>query len=576
MSAQEPATPGERDGGSRHGPPAVQPTRGDASPVRAGGRPATTRAAGPETGVHHVGYTLAPDAALSANVTLTRQDGALHVHFGSRAEFAASVVFRPDQPLDLSGSTSVGMVLDLSNPTDRSAQLLVELSAANGVATRSLTVPAHSRGTYYVDIASPAVRIDSGMRADPSWLADKGIRQAVWMWDTKEIDPASLVQVALFVTGLLHDREIVVHDLRISRDAPADHHLTGLIDRFGQNTRAEIEGKVTDPGDLLTHAAAEADDLAAHPPLADRSTFGGWATGPRLEATGYFRTAKVDGRWTLVDPEGHLYWSTGVDNTRLLDGQTMTGYDVDHTTLETFPGRSRTAASPEDLNQVATATLPTRRVVNPLRAGLFEDLPEYGQRYGAHYGYAPETFAGPLGRGETYHFYRSNLDRNYGSDDGSANFLDRWRTKTVDRMLSWGFTSLGNWTDPKQYRNGRIPYVAHGWIHGDVATVSTGQDYWGPLPDPFDPGFVAAARATAEAVAAETGDDPWHVGVFMDNEHSWGNASSFETHYGLVLDTLDRDSASSPTKAEFSRLLKKKYGTVDRLNRGWSPSLHSL
>lgn len=40
--------------------------------------------------------------------------------------------------------------------------------------------------------------------------------------------------------------------------------------------------------------------------------FGGWADGPALKATGAFRTEKVDGRWWLVDPDGHLFFSLGV------------------------------------------------------------------------------------------------------------------------------------------------------------------------------------------------------------------------------------------------------------------------
>lgn len=34
--------------------------------------------------------------------------------------------------------------------------------------------------------------------------------------------------------------------------------------------------------------------------------------GPKLEATGHFRVAKVNGKWWMVDPEGYLFWSHGV------------------------------------------------------------------------------------------------------------------------------------------------------------------------------------------------------------------------------------------------------------------------
>ncbi len=36
---------------------------------------------------------------------------------------------------------------------------------------------------------------------------------------------------------------------------------------------------------------------------------------PRRRATGYFRVEQLDGRWWFVDPEGHLFLSTGVNST---------------------------------------------------------------------------------------------------------------------------------------------------------------------------------------------------------------------------------------------------------------------
>ena len=41
--------------------------------------------------------------------------------------------------------------------------------------------------------------------------------------------------------------------------------------------------------------------------------YGGWANGPQLEATGHFRTEKVDGKWWLVTPSGHLFYSLGIN-----------------------------------------------------------------------------------------------------------------------------------------------------------------------------------------------------------------------------------------------------------------------
>lgn len=44
-------------------------------------------------------------------------------------------------------------------------------------------------------------------------------------------------------------------------------------------------------------------------------TYGGW-TGRSLPATGHFRTARIDGRWWLVTPEGHPFFSNGLNSVR--------------------------------------------------------------------------------------------------------------------------------------------------------------------------------------------------------------------------------------------------------------------
>ncbi|WP_298744178.1 Ig-like domain-containing protein [uncultured Microbacterium sp.] len=503
------------------------------------------------------------------------------VHFNAEAQYYSSFHVRHPGGLDLSGSESVGLSVELTNPGERSVQFHVDVFSSTGVATRAINVAAGSSGTYYVDIDSPANDRDSGLRADPSWLADKDVQQAVWMWGTKKLDPAEIQQVIFYVVGLQHDREVIIDDIAVVRDAPADpSYLTGLVDKFGQNAKMEYDGKISSAGDIKKQRKQEQADLAAHPELTDRSTYGGWADGPRLEATGHFRTEKLpNGEWTLVDPEGYLYFSTGIDNARLFDGQTMTGYDYDHALLPDFETEyvgGRTAATPEDLNRLEGPVVDTREKVNDIRTNLFEKLPKLNKSGAENYGYNPQTFAGPMEQGETFHFYRNNLALKYPSAKNTSEVVDLWQDNTVERMRSWGFTSFGNWADPELYDNATLPVFAHGWIIGDYKTVSTGQDYWGPLPDPFDSDFQQAARATAEAVAAETGEDnPWLVGVFMDNERSWGNGGGFATRYGIAIDTLGRDASVTPTKAEFSRLLKEKYGTIDALNTAWSTSVAS-
>ena len=140
-------------------------------------------------------------------------------------------------------------------------------------------------------------------------------------------------------------------------------------------------------------------------------------------------------------------------------------------------------------------------------------------------------------------------------------------------MLDWGFTCLGNWADPAFYHADRIPYFANGWIIGDFKTVSEG--LWAPMPDPFDPEFVRRAGMTTRAIGKEVGNSPWCVGVFVDNEKSWGRPGTFESQYVIVISALKMDAAESPTKSAFVRLLKEKHETIDALNRAWETSFES-
>ncbi|MBC7287641.1 MAG: agarase [Armatimonadetes bacterium] len=58
-------------------------------------------------------------------------------------------------------------------------------------------------------------------------------------------------------------------------------------------------------------------------PAAALDQYGGW-TGLKGEATGFFHTQQIDGRWWLVDPEGNVFWSIGVNAIRF-EGDTIRG-----------------------------------------------------------------------------------------------------------------------------------------------------------------------------------------------------------------------------------------------------------
>ena len=95
------------------------------------------------------------------------------------------------------------------------------------------------------------------------------------------------------------------------------------------------------------------------------------------------------------------------------------------------------------------------------------------------------------------------------------------------------------------------------------------------MPDPFDPEFVKRANITTQVIAQEVQNNPWCIGVFIDNEMSWGGEGSTTLRYGIVLDALSKTTANSPTKSVFSDMLKQKYKTISQLNKAWHRNIKS-
>ena len=515
------------------------------------------------------------------------ESSALKVKFNSAAHEYTSVLIKPQAPSwDWSDLGEISVAFDITNPGEHSVQLFLDAQDTHGTSfTRSVSVPVGTSRVYYAKLsghdmvsANPDSKVElnaaSGLRGNPpTWEGDDV--QFIWMWGVMNLDVASIQQISLSVQYALHDKEIILDNIRVIKNPPMNKNfLTKIVDKFGQPAKVDFPGKIHSEAELAQVTEQELKDLKNGQPLADRSTFGGWKNGPKQPATGYFYPKKVDGKWWLVDPEGYLYFATGLDIIRLANAYTMTGYDYDASTIEQ---RSADDLTPEDSKGkilISEEAQKTRHLVSKTRADMFEWLPKHTDPLGNHYDYNRDAHSGPLLKGEAFSFYSANLERKYGETEPDS-YLRQWEKVTVDRMLNWGFTSLGNWTDPKFYSNQRIPYFANGWIIGNFKTVSSGNDFWGGLPDPFDPVFKERALATAKAIAEETKNSPWCVGVFIDNEKSWGRSESKESEYGIVLNTLTRDGADSPTKNKFTQLMKEKYVDIAALNTAWGTSVES-
>ena len=298
-----------------------------------------------------------------------------------------------------------------------------------------------------------------------------------------------------------------------------------FIDRYGQFLHKDWPDKIHSDADFAVQREKEAKDLAAHPGPKGWDKWGGWADGPQLEKRGGFYTTKWKGKWWIVDPEGHLWWSHGP--VRVLPSSAMTPLAV--------PGANR--------------------------AGWFAELPARDDPvFGAFY----ETrdallwpYYGKRGIDKVYDFSAANIRRKYGE-----NWFETWADLAHRRLRSWGCNTIANSSDRRICMMDRTPYTERFEIH--ARPIAGHKGGWWEFCDPFDPSFRAEARRMTEVYRAEI-DDPWCVGFFVDNEHQWGKRHTF------ALSTL-KSPADQPCKIAFRDRLKKKYGTVGKLNEAWKTS----
>jgi hypothetical protein len=194
-----------------------------------------------------------------------------------------------------------------------------------------------------------------------------------------------------------------IRSVTLAKTDPGDAVLEGkpLVDEFGQYTHAEWPGKARSVEELKKAWAAE--DASLNTVLSDRCQFGGFAN-TRAKASGFFRLEHIDDRWWFVDPDGHLFFSSGLNGVGTAAGTRVQG-----------------------------------------RQDLFTALPPSG-----------------IAPGGGASFYTWNLQRRYGDE-----WRPKWAATTTQRLLSWGFNTIHYWGPRDQDRTTEphVPYaqMLRGW-----------------------------------------------------------------------------------------------------------------
>lgn len=512
--------------------------------------------------------------AEGVNTQSVSEPQALKVVFPSSQSISALSVV-PDDVWDLSALPPHNIAFEAKNLSDESVHLYLRIENADGKSQKhSYSMPVGYDGTIFVPIKGLEAETETGFWGDlPIWpqIGD----MMVWRsWRSAQVDLSQIAKLEFSMIGVLNDKTLQLSNVRIRQNPPSDPQWTaGIVDEFGQNALRDFPNKIKSLSQLKQAADEELAYLDNSTGPENRSQFGGYTAGPKLEATGFFRTEKVNGKWWMVDPQGNVFFSHGPANVRMANMTTLTGIDYDAPEIKE---RRLDETTPEDsmgIIAISDEAKSKRYFISELRNKMFNWLPKYDDPLAEHYSYRRSTHKGAIPHGETYSFYRANLDRRYGND-GNYSFLKKWHDVTVDRMRDWGFTSFGNWVDPSFFASKEIPYFANGWIIGDFKTLSGYKNHWGLMPDPFDPVFAQRAKVTIEEVAANVKNSPWCVGIFIDNEKSWGEREgSVPQRYGIILDALSKNSDESPASKAFTSALEQKYENINALNNAWSTNI---
>jgi hypothetical protein len=284
-----------------------------------------------------------------------------------------------------------------------------------------------------------------------------------------------------------------------------------MVDELGQWTARDWPGKTM-------HAAALKEQLQLALGQAREASFPeGWSrfggtTSNRFAATGYFRTEHDGTRWWLVDPEGHAFFSVGLDCVRSGEsGAVLEGMEKLHAWLPPAEGA-----------------------------------------------YAPAVAR----RGETLmvDFGKANLVRAFGDK-----WRENWREMTLGRMRAWRFNTIANWSELEALRPIPLPYVIQLSRYPTTSTL-----LFRDFPDVFAPEFREAAKRYARQLDPVK-NDPYLIGYFLSNEPLWGFG-----RFNLASEMLEANPGTATRRELASWVRRTYDGDVEAWSRAWEKHFTSF
>ncbi|HEY3280981.1 MAG TPA: hypothetical protein VGN26_01795 [Armatimonadota bacterium] len=279
-----------------------------------------------------------------------------------------------------------------------------------------------------------------------------------------------------------------------------------LLDELGQSTLHQWPAKSKDAEEVVARLKGQLEAAANREWPEGFSRWGGW-TGKRHQATGFFRTLQDEGRWWLVDPDGHPFWSSGMD----------------------------------------CVTVDCQSAYQGLRPAL-SWMPDPEGEFRAIYG-------GGHGGGPTINYLAANLIRAFGPE----RYHECWAQIALGELRGMGFNTVANWSEWRIAKAAGFPYVRP--LHPAFSrTPMVYRDF----PDVFHPAFAEEAAEYAEDLR-ETADDPALIGYFLMNEPTWGFSAEAPAA-GLLF-----NAPEGPCRRALRRFLAERYGSDEGMREAWGP-----
>lgn len=510
---------------------------------------------------------LIPVKYATASIT---DDGVLHIETEVDHPCPTVIITASDGKWDLSGYAEVSMAVKNTGPGNATLCCRLddypEIKQQQGRPWGCIRLDPATSGTIRIPLKNAAKLRKTihfiGMKKDPLEILD--------------FDPANERKMVFYnpFTPIPEQNQIFeISNLQVyGKDEPfmpsTAQDFFPMIDKFGQYIHKEWPHKIHSVEAFQTIITQEEENRLSHSGPADRDQYGGWAMGPRLDATGFFRVEKYLDKWWLVDPAGYLFWSNGINVINTGENTPITYRehyfaqlpDKSSPSAEFYNWLSDDASAYyKQNNKLDNDNLTGSNPAKKLRRNFLDNIIPRFNNYNIHYW--PESgYYEHYNQIKTYNFMGANLMKKYGAN-WRQNFLDN----TIRRLHNWRINTLGNWSSWDLASLRSIPYVK-GIAHKSKFIVS--RDNKIKIFDAFDPSF---RTGLSESLAREIGksvDDPWCIGYFVDNEPEIGDEI-----------TLTQAVIMSPpeqkAKQVFVHELHNKYDSINNFNAVWGTSFSS-